>query len=94
MSPQEQHYELPCGVFERDGPFDEFKQDAAFVTVELTDGRQFAGVLLLYPNQIIAVQDYDRIPFDPSTIVRAYQTSADLQRRSRSDWTFWGIPTM
>ncbi len=91
MSAQEQHYELPSEVFARDGPFEEFKQDATFVTVELASGRRFAGVLLLYPNRIIAVQTYDQIPFDPRDIVRAYQTSDDLQRRSSSDWSFWGI---
>ena len=82
-------YNIPDDVYKKFGPFDEFKQDASFVTVELSDGRKFSGVLVLYPNFIIAMEGFDEIPFDPSSIVRVCQTGDDLKKRSSSDWTFW-----
>ena len=82
-------YEIPDDVYKKFGPFDEFKQDASFVTVELNDERKISGVLILYPNYIIAVENFSEIPFDPNNIVRVYQTKDDLKRRSSSDWTFW-----
>jgi hypothetical protein len=83
------HYEIPMAIVKRDGPFEEFKQDGAFVSVELVDGRHFAGILVIYPNQIAAMEAHDVLPFDPSEIVRAYQTVDDLRRRSSSSWKFW-----
>jgi hypothetical protein len=76
-------------VFERDGPFEEFHQDGAMISIELADGRHFTGVLMVYPNHIAAMEGHEVLPFDPSQIVRAYQTPEDLRRRSSRSWTFW-----
>jgi len=76
-------------VVDRDGPFSEFKPDGAFVSVELADGRQFAGILVVFPNRIAAMDGCDVLPFEPSEIVRAFQTHRDLHRRSSSSWTYW-----
>jgi len=76
-------------VVERDGPFDEFKQDGSMVSVELADGRHFTGILVVYPNCIAAMDGHDVLPFDPLQIIRAYQTAEDFRRRSSSSWTFW-----
>ena len=84
-----QRYLIPQRIFERDGPFSEFKQDGAFVTVELTDGRRFDGILVIYPNQIAAMEGHSKLPFDPAEIVRVVQTPSDLERRSSSDWHYW-----
>ncbi|WNC68005.1 hypothetical protein RI845_15955 [Thalassotalea nanhaiensis] len=80
---------IPIDLIKRDGPFAEFKQDAALVTVELLSGIEFSGVLLLYPNTIIAVEDYSELPFNPEHVIRIHQSSADLINRSSSDWVFW-----
>jgi hypothetical protein len=80
---------LPEDVVQRDGPFREFKQDAAFVSVELKDGRLFHHVLILYPGQIIAMKGQDTLPFEPNQVKRVFQTEDDLKMRSDSRWTFW-----
>ena len=86
--------ELPEEVFERDGPFDEFKQDASIISVELNNGEEYGGVLVLYPNYIIAVEHHKTIPFDPRQIVRAFQTENDRMNRTTSvgNWTIWSHP--
>jgi len=83
-------YEIPRGIVERDGPFGEFKQDAAIVSVELTGGQIIGQVLLVYPNQVWAVKGRDAMPFDPSQVARIFQSSEDLRTRTTSDWTFFG----
>ncbi|NQY65992.1 MAG: hypothetical protein HRT38_20390 [Alteromonadaceae bacterium] len=80
---------IPMELITRYGPFTEFKQDAAFVTVELLSGVDFSGVLLLYPNKIIAVESYSELPFNPEDVTHIYQSPDDLIRRSSSDWVFW-----
>jgi hypothetical protein len=83
-------YEIPGRIVERDGPFIEFKQDGAIVTVELVDGKTIGQVLLVYPNQVFAVRGCDRMPFDPQQVVRVFQSPEDLRTRTTSEWTFFG----
>ena len=90
MSPSKKSlYEIPKSILEQFGPFVEFKQDGAFVSVDLSDGRTYSGILLVSPNWIAAMEGYETLPFDPAFIVRVYQTATDLKRRSSSSWTFW-----
>jgi hypothetical protein len=84
-------YEIPPVVIERCGPFEEFKQDGAIVSVQLANGNIVNRVLLVYPNEVWAVQGADAMPFDPEQVVRVFQTPEDLNTRSSSDWTFFGI---
>lgn len=83
-------YLIPWDIVERDGPFEEFKQDGAVVSVELADGRTYGGVLLVYPNEIWAMDGYSELPFDPQSIKRIFQTEHDLADRSKSSWGFFG----
>jgi hypothetical protein len=84
---------LPEAVFKRDGPFDEFKQDAAIISVELDDGTVFSRILILYPNYIIGMRGQQTLPFDPRRVVKAFQTDDDHKTRtSADDWTFWKHP--
>ena len=83
-------YEIPSPIVERDGPFEEFKQDGAIVSVELADGKIIGQVLLVYPNQVFAVRGCDRMPFDPLQVVRVFQSPEDLRTRTTSKWTFFG----
>jgi hypothetical protein len=76
-------------IVERDGPFSEFKQNGAIVTVELADGRTIERVLLVYPNEVWAVQGSDRMPFDPRQVVKVFQTPGDLGTRITSEWMFF-----
>jgi hypothetical protein len=89
MAAAENHLEIPVPIMERDGPFKEFKQDAAFVSVELTDGRKFENLLILYPNRIAAMKGASVLPFDPRQINRVFQTAEDLKLRSSSTWALW-----
>ena len=83
-------YQIPQAVVERDGPFTEFKQDGAIVSVELVGGDVVSGVLLIYPNEVWAIRDADAISFDPKHVVKVFQTPEDLAARSSSDWKFFG----
>jgi hypothetical protein len=84
--------EIPLHVTERDGPFSEFKQDTSFVTVELSDGKNVPGVLLLFPNYVIAVEGETDLPFSPKNVVRITQTKEDLNKRSSSEWSYFYNP--
>ncbi len=68
---------IPLHIIERDGPFSTFKQDASFVTVELSNGKNVTGVLLLHPNYVIAVEGETDLPFSPKNIVKITQTKED-----------------
>lgn len=83
---------IPEKVFDRDGPFKEFKQDASIISVELENGEVYSGILVLYPNYIISMKSNDTLPFDPKKIKKAFQTKTDLKTRSKSDWKFWKSP--
>ena len=87
-----QYIQIPQNIYERDGPFKEFKQDAAIVSVELDDGRVFPGVVVLFPNYIIAMEGYSDLPFDPAKVIRVLQTAQDLKSRSKSDWVWFPHP--
>ena len=82
-------FRLPIQVIERDGPFAEFKQDVAYVTVELADGVRIENVLVLYPDRIIGVKGSETLTFDPTNVVRVFQTDSDLQCRNSSSDTFF-----
>ena len=84
--------EIPNNIVERDGPFNEFKQDASFVTVELKDGSKIDGVLLLDAKYVIAVEGHNDLPFSPNNVVKAYQTKDDLNKRSKSTLSFFYDP--
>lgn len=83
--------EIPKAIIERDGPFNEFKQDGAIVSVELTDGRQVSGVLLIYPNYVGAIENETTLTFKPSEVVKVWQSSEDLTIRTKG-WTFFYDP--
>lgn len=89
---ENQYYQIPDEVFDRDSPFEEFKQDASIVSVILEDDREFSGVLVLYPNYIISVKGYDSMPFDPKNIIKVFQSTVDLQTRSESSWVYYPHP--
>ena len=92
MNEERKYLTLPDAVLQRDGPFTEFKQDAAFVSVELQDGRFFHHLLIVYPNYIVALKDHATLPFRLAEIVRAFQTKEDRKLRSTVGWTFWPYP--
>ena len=79
-------FQIPESVYERDGPFHEFKQDASVISVELANGQTIDGLLVLYPNYIARVRDHESLPFEVSSIVRAFQTERDMEIRKCADW--------
>jgi len=80
---------FPKSLVERDGPFREFKQDGAIVSVELKDGTIFGAVLLVYPDIIGAMPEVDSIPFAVEDISKIFQTEDNIGCRSSSKWTFF-----
>ena len=92
MNDRNQFYQIPNEITERDGLFDEFKQDAAIVTIELLEGKKYGGVLVLYPNYIIGMEGDTKIPFAPSQIKRVYQTEKDRKMRTDDTWIIWDHP--
>ncbi|MBY6211231.1 hypothetical protein KUV95_06670 [Microbulbifer agarilyticus] len=87
-----EYSKIPQAIYERDGPFKEFKQDASIVTVKLQDGDEYQGVLVLYPIYIIGVQGHKSLPFNPNQIESVKQTSTDLGMRSDSSWVLFSYP--
>ena len=81
--------EIPINIVERDGPFDEFKQNVSFVTIILNDGNKVGGVLLMYPNHVIAIDGETELTFFPSKVTKIIQTEKDLKKRSASNWSFF-----
>jgi hypothetical protein len=83
-------YEIPMAVIDRFGPFDEFHKDGSMVSIELSSGKIIHKVLLVYPNEVYAVQGEKEMPFKVKDVVRVFQTEEDLATRSSSDWVFFG----
>ena len=81
--------QIPMNVAQKNGPFEEFKQDVSIVTVKTTDGRYFERVMLLYPNYVIAVAGYNQLPFDPSSIIEVIQAPQKLRKHNDSNWMLW-----
>ncbi len=81
--------EIPLSIIERDGPFSEFKKDASFVTVELTNSKKISGVLILYPNYVIAIEGENNLSFSPNDVSKVIQTEKDKTKKSSSDWSFF-----
>ena len=80
--------ELPKGIAQLNGPFEEFKQDVSIVTVELQNGNVYERVMLLYPNYVIAVADKTELPFKPSQVVRVSQAESKNRKFKDSNWCF------
>jgi hypothetical protein len=81
--------EIPKLIFERDGPFKEFRSNLSYITVELQDGAKVKGVYLLYPNYVIGVEGCDELPFQPADVVKAYQTTEDVNKRDVTSCKHW-----
>lgn len=50
------NYKIPIEIVNLFGPFIEFKQNGAIVSVELESGQIISQVLLIYPNEVLAAQ--------------------------------------
>ena len=81
--------EIPKDIAQKNGPFEEFKQDVSIVTVKLKDGSVFERVMLLYPNYVIAVAGKDKLPFKPSEVTYVSQAKNKDRKFKDSTWCFW-----
>jgi len=79
-------------VAQLNGPFEEFKQGASIVTVELQNGNLYERVIVLYPNYVIAVAGKTELPFKPSQVVRVSQAESKNRKFKDSVWCFWYEP--
>ena len=80
---------IPMSVAQSNGPFEEFKQDVSIVSIKTQDGKLFERVMLLYPNYVIAVAEYEKLTFDPSSVVEVTQATKKLRRHKDSNWVYW-----
>ena len=83
------NYRIPIEIVKLFGPFIEFKQNGAIVSLELENGQIINQVLLIYPNEVLAIQGCKKMSFDPDTVVKVFQTETDLKTRTTSDWSFF-----
>ena len=49
--------------------FPEYSQGVNRIVVKLADGREFGDVFVAWGSEIVKVQGYESVPFDPSQIV-------------------------
>ena len=49
--------------------FPEYSQGVNRITVRLADGREFSDVFVAWGSEIIKVEGYKSLPFDPNQIV-------------------------
>jgi hypothetical protein len=85
------NYHIPLELVKRYGPFTEFKADASIVSVELASGEIIGQVLLIYPNQVLAIYNKSEMEFDPNSVVRVFQSEEDLKTRTSTSWSFFDI---
>lgn len=86
-------YRVPKEVMQEAGSLAEFAKDAAIASIRLKSGSVFSPALIVHPDFIAAVAGFDALPFKEEEIEAVFQTSDDLQKRSRSGWTFFTNPT-
>lgn len=84
--------EIPMDIAQKNGPYEEFKQDVSIVTIKTLDGQHFERVMLLYPNYVIAVAEQDRLPFEPSSVVEVTQAPSAMRKHKDSKWVYWYDP--
>ncbi|MFC6439260.1 hypothetical protein [Bowmanella sp. JS7-9] len=82
-------FEIPLKLVEAFGPFEEFKQDASIVNLHLKDGRTFKNALLVYPNELLAIENQTTLPFAIEEIESIEQTPENLRVRTTSKWSFF-----
>ena len=78
-------------IVKRDGPFKEFKQDAAIVNLIMRDTAVVENVLVIYPNIIASIKGQSDITFKCSEIVSVAQTDSNLKERTNNHWVFFGL---
>lgn len=49
--------------------FPEYSQGVNRISVRLADGREFSDVFVAWGSEIIKVEGYESLPFDPNQIV-------------------------
>ena len=82
-------FKIPIKMVETFGPFEEFKQNASIIDIHLRDGRTFTNALLVYPNELLAIENHASLPFAIEEIESIEQTPANLLVRTTSEWTFF-----
>jgi hypothetical protein len=80
---------IPIALAQRNGPFEEFSQDVAVVSVSLDSGKCFDNVILLYPNYVIAVSGYTELPFNPSNVNAVWQKDKKNRAYRNLNCYFW-----
>lgn len=82
-------FKIPLELVEAFGPFEEFKQDASIVNLHLKDGSTFKNALLVYPNELLAIENQATLPFAIEEIECIEQTPDNLLITTTSKWPFF-----
>lgn len=82
-------FRIPLELVEAFGPFEEFKQDASIVNLHLKNGSTFKNALLVYPNELLAIENQATLPFAIEEIKSIEQTPDNLLIRTTSKWPFF-----
>lgn len=82
-------YTLPENWVKKIVDFGEFADGATQVSIRTKDGRVFGEVLISNCMYIIAMRNYDDLPFSIDDIEDIFQTSEDIDPKKRGGWKFW-----
>lgn len=82
-------YTLPQALSLKVANMEEFANGATQVTISLKDGRVFNKVLISGSKHIVAIRDYQELPFVLSDIKDIYQIDDDKNPMDRGGWFYW-----
>ncbi len=71
------------------GRLEEFANNAAIASVRVKGCKVFSPVVVVFPNNIAAIEGYDDLPFSVEDIEAVFQTAANLKQRSQSTWSWF-----
>jgi hypothetical protein len=82
-------YRLPAHWTEKLRSFEEFANGGMQVTVRLSDGKIYSQILISNVTAIVAIRNFEDLPFSISEIADMYQTAEDKNPEERGGWKFW-----
>lgn len=68
---------------------EEFANGGTQVSVRLSDGRIFYGILISNSMHPVAMRDFKDLPFSMEDIADIFQTDEDRNPNQRKDWDYW-----
>lgn len=82
-------YALPENWIKKIAHFSEFADGATQVSIRTRDGKIFSQILISTCTYIVAMRNYDDLPFSINDIEDIVQTEEDLHPKKNGGWKFW-----